>query len=136
LVYAGGMKKFIDYLRAAVIPRSPVSDEATALLTRTFRWWLEFARNLLVVASFFFIAQASNILVLKIFAVLNILALFGMVCMFFFSWYLRPFPYIKSPRLYRVTNEVLWGIIFAVMVFGSAYAFVEVIKALKVIVKV
>jgi hypothetical protein len=134
--YASGMKKFIDYLRAAFIPQPPVGGKGVAFLTRACRWWLEFTRNLLVVAGFFFVAQASNSLVLKIFAFVSVGALFGMVMLFFYSWHLRLFPYIKSRRLYSGVNETLWGLILATLLFGSAYAVTEVLRALKTIAKV
>jgi hypothetical protein len=137
LCYASGMKKFVDYIRAAVVPRPLVGEDTqgVAFLTRVCRWWLEFGRNLLVVAGFFFIAQASNILVLKVFAYLNLAALSGTIILFFNSWHLRLFPYITSRRPYFI-NLGLWVPIHAVMVFGSMYALYEVSKAFKVITKV
>ena len=125
-------QKFVDYMNAAIVPH-PVDLQVGTVIAHVLRWWLEFARNLLVVGGFFYLAEASGNAALKIFAWINLAVLMATVTLLFNSWHLRPFPSIKRPRLRVAVNGAVWFVLWAILFYGSIYAFLEVFQSLKVI---
>jgi hypothetical protein len=134
--YASAMKKFA--LTFVPKPFAQQDADGLAAITRALRWWLEFARNLLVVAGFFYVAQASNILVLKIFSYINLAVLAGTIFFFFQSWHFQfvPHPYVVVYRHLRWINYGLGFFIQMVLLMGALFAFMELVDAFKAIAKV
>ena len=88
-------------------------------------------------AGFYFVAEASDIQVLKIFAVINLMVLAVTIGMFFHSWHIRFISevYQLAYRRLRWVNFGLGALVQLVLMLGALYAFMKLVDAFKFIAK-
>jgi hypothetical protein len=124
------LDKINAYLEAGFVRHK--SDYAIALLARQLaKWWLDFVRNILVVAGLYYLAEKSGSATLKIFSYINFGALIWYVSAHFNTWSFRFFPYIKNQRLNTCVNFAIWGALYSAAFWGSMIAFAAIFAALQ-----
>jgi hypothetical protein len=120
------LNKLNKYFADAILLHE--SDLWAAKHGRTFiKWWLEVVRNLLVVSAFYFLAQKSDSIVLKVLANVTFLVFFGYFATWQNTFSVRFFPYIKNPKVNFWFNFVVWVAvcmpIYVFILFALAQAF-------------
>lgn len=125
-------EKIEIYLEATFVRHR--HDYEIAILARQFsKWWLDFARNILVVGGLYYSTDKSGSTTLKVFSYINLAALFWYMMAYFNTWSFRPFPFIQNGFWYAFVNFGIWLIMYAVMLGASVAGFVLVFQSLAVI---
>jgi hypothetical protein len=125
--------KLNAYIKAAYVPDND-AQVAGEFLRTISKWWLEFARNILVVSTLAYFAVRSDSLALKIFAGSCIAALVFYLVSYANAGRFNFFPYIKRPKLHLLVNGVAWIIVYAALYYGSTLALMGVFGSLKDII--
>src|SRR3954451_8502488 len=112
--------KLNAYFEAAFV-RHTHDYNAAIMIQRLTKWWLEFARNILVVGGLYYLAEKSDSTALKIFSYINLAALFAYMTSHFNNWSFRLFPYIQKRALYNIVNLGIWLVFALGLSFGSIY---------------
>lgn len=94
------------------------------------KWWLELARNAIVVTGLIYLADKSNSVTLKVFAYGTSIVLLGYCMSHLNTWSFRFVPGIKHERINRVANAAAWGVISGCIFGPVIFMMVGVFQAL------
>ena len=122
--------KIKAYFAAAYVPGKGTQTISELVRTIT-RWWLEFTRNILVVATITFFAVQSDSWALKIFALIAIAALVLYATALSHHGHFNFFPYIKTPWLHRLINGFTWVALYVFLYVGGLQALIAIFASLK-----
>lgn len=117
------------YFAAAYKPNT-VGQQVGSWFRSASRWWMEFARNVLVVGTLLFLADKTNSIALKVFGLLTACAMVVYIYSFHQFGRIDLFPYIKDPKRHRWTNGIAWVAISTALFFLAFKGFEAVTDAL------
>lgn len=127
------LDKVNAYFAAAYVPYR-TDQQVGAFIRLVCRWWLEFARNVLVVATLGFLAEKSDSTSLKAFAIVTSIALIAYLSTYQQHGSFTFFPYIKRPRLRFWANSIVTLLVYAALIGAWWSVFNNALNALAKVV--